>query len=87
MLAANGSISEVAERLAVSEPYVSRAWARQRLGLISAGAQCNHVLPRLTFVCALRSEGLFAPLVLDGPINGRAFRARVEQALAPETSW
>jgi hypothetical protein len=36
-----------------------------------------------TFVCALRSEGLVAPLVLDGPINGRAFRAWVELALAP----
>ncbi|SER78212.1 hypothetical protein SAMN04244573_04304, partial [Azotobacter beijerinckii] len=36
-----------------------------------------------TFVCALRSEGLVAPLVLDGPVNGRAFRAWIEQALAP----
>jgi len=35
------------------------------------------------FVCALRSEGLVAPRVLDGPINGRAFRAWIEQALAP----
>lgn len=36
-----------------------------------------------TFVCALRSHGLRAPCVLDGPINGRAFRAWVEQALGP----
>ena len=32
---------------------------------------------------ALRSDGLVAPLVLDGAINGRAFLAWLEQALAP----
>jgi transposase len=32
----------------------------------------------------LRTQGLVAPLVLDGPINGCAFRAWVEQALAPQ---
>lgn len=37
-----------------------------------------------TFVCALRTQGLVAPLVLDGPINGNAFRAWVEQALVPQ---
>lgn len=36
-----------------------------------------------TFVCGLRADGLVAPLVLDGPINGKAFRAWVEQMLAP----
>lgn len=34
-----------------------------------------------TFVCALRTCGLVAPLVLDGPMNGEAFRAWVHQAL------
>ncbi|MDH6185719.1 MULTISPECIES: transposase [unclassified Polaromonas] len=37
-----------------------------------------------TFVCALSQDGLLAPLVLDGPINGAAFVAWVEQFLAPE---
>ncbi len=37
-----------------------------------------------TFVCALSTEGLRAPLVLDGPINGAAFVAWVEQFLVPE---
>ncbi len=37
-----------------------------------------------TFVCALRMDGLAAPWVLDGPINGQAFRAWVERALAAE---
>jgi transposase len=36
-----------------------------------------------TFVGALRLTGLTAPLVLDGAINGEAFRAYVEQILAP----
>ena len=33
---------------------------------------------------ALRTTELVAPLVLDGPINGLAFRAWVEQMLAPQ---
>lgn len=36
-----------------------------------------------TFAAGLRSTGLIAPLVLDGPMTGRAFRAYVEQLLAP----
>ena len=36
-----------------------------------------------TFVAGLRSTGLVAPLVLDGPMTGPAFRAYVEQFLAP----
>lgn len=36
-----------------------------------------------TFLCALRAEGLTAPLVMDGPINGASFRAWVEQMLVP----
>jgi transposase len=34
-----------------------------------------------TFLGALRSTGLVAPLVIDGPINGDIFRAYVEQQL------
>lgn len=36
-----------------------------------------------TFLCGLRTTGLVAPLVLDGAINGAAFRAYAEQFLAP----
>jgi transposase len=36
-----------------------------------------------TFVAGLRQSGGVAPLVLDGPITGPAFRAYVEQFLAP----
>jgi len=36
-----------------------------------------------TFVAALRSTGLTAPLVLDGPMNGEYFLAYVKQFLVP----
>ena len=37
-----------------------------------------------TFVGALRIGGMTAPMVLDGPINGLAFQAYVDQVLVPE---
>jgi transposase len=36
-----------------------------------------------TLVAALRHDGLTAPMVLDGPINGEWFLAYVEQVLVP----
>lgn len=35
----------------------------------------------MTFIAALRCNGLTAPCVFDGPINGISFRAYVEQIL------
>lgn len=44
-----------------------------------------------TFVAALRHDGLTAPLVIDGAMNGELFLAYVQQQLAPTlraaTSW
>lgn len=37
----------------------------------------------MTFLAALRSDGLTAPCVIDGPINGQSFLAYVAQILAP----
>ena len=37
----------------------------------------------LTFLGALRWDGLTAPCIFDGPINGQCFRAYVEQLLLP----
>jgi transposase len=37
-----------------------------------------------TFVAGLRLSGMVAPMVLDGPINGHAFQAYVEQVLVPQ---
>jgi transposase len=39
-----------------------------------------------TFVAALRHDGITAPCVFDGPINGAKFLAYVEQVLAPALS-
>jgi transposase len=36
-----------------------------------------------TFVAGLRTSGMIAPMVLDGPINGAAFQAYVDQVLVP----
>ena len=36
-----------------------------------------------TFLAGLRQTGIVAPLVLAGPMTGTAFRAYVEQFLAP----
>jgi len=38
----------------------------------------------LTFIAGLRHNGIVAPCVLDGPINGTTFTAWVEQFLIPE---
>ena len=37
----------------------------------------------LTFLAALRCDGLTAPCVIDGPINGVIFRAYVDEGLVP----
>ena len=36
-----------------------------------------------TFLAALRCDGITAPCVFDGPINGEKFRAYIEQILVP----
>lgn len=59
-------------------------WGRSpRGGRCPGYAPCGH-WHTTTFVCALSQDGLLAPLVLDGPINGPVFVAWVEQFLAPE---
>ena len=72
--------------------FLDETWASTnmspRRGRSPRGQRCPGYVPyghwkTTTFLCALRTEGLIAPLVLDGPINGRTFRAWVEQALAP----
>ena len=37
----------------------------------------------MTFIAALRCDGLTAPCVFDGPINGPSFRAYIDQMLVP----
>jgi transposase len=52
------------------------------------GERCRAAVPHghwktTTFTAGLRYDGLIAPLVLDGPMDGEAFLAYVEQLLAP----
>jgi transposase len=37
----------------------------------------------ITFVAGLRNDGMVAPFVIDGPMNGPTFVSYVEQCLAP----
>ena len=57
-------------------------------GRAPRGERCRAAVPHghwktTTFVGALRLGGMTAPMVLDGPMNGPAFLAYVEQVLAP----
>ncbi len=60
----------------------------RRYGRSPRGERLVAAVPRghwktVTFVAALRHDGLTAPCVFDGPMNGECFRAYVEQVLAP----
>jgi transposase len=53
------------------------------------GERCRAAVPHghwktTTFTAGLRSGGLAAPMILDGPMDGSAFRAYVTQVLVPE---
>jgi transposase len=38
----------------------------------------------ITLVAGLRHDGIVAPFVIDGPMNGRVFLTYIEQCLAPK---
>jgi transposase len=61
----------------------------RRYGRSPRGERCRCAVPHghwhtATLVAALRHDRLCAPCLLDGPMNGDAFLAYVEQFLAPE---
>jgi transposase len=63
----------------------------RRYGRSPCGARLVAAVPQrhwttTTFIAGLRQGGIVAPLVLDGPMTGPAFRAYVEQFLAPALS-
>ncbi|MFP4005067.1 MAG: IS630 family transposase [Alphaproteobacteria bacterium] len=76
------------ERLVfIDETGASTKMARLR-GRSAKGTRCRAPIPHghwktTTFVGALRLSGMTAPMTLDGAMNGPAFLAYVEQALAP----
>lgn len=77
------------ERLVfIDETWASTNMAR-RYGCAQKGERLRAGVPHghwktTTFVGALRSTGMVAPMVLDGPINSVAFQAYVDQVLVPE---
>lgn len=71
----------------IDETGASTKMARLR-GRAKRGQRCRAAVPHghwktTTFIGALRLSGLTAPMVLDGPMNGDAFLAYVEQVLVP----
>lgn len=62
---------------------MARLYGRSRRGV-----RCKAAIPHghwktTTFVGGLRLDGMTAPMMLDGPMDGAAFLAYVEQVLAP----
>jgi transposase len=71
----------------IDETGLSTKMSRLR-GRSPRGERCRSGIPHghwktTTFTGALRLSGMTAPMVLDGPMNGTAFRAYVEQVLVP----
>ena len=62
---------------------MTRLYGRGPRGLRVVGKVPHGHWKTTTFVGALRAGGFVAPTVLDGPMNGAAFREYVEQQLAP----
>jgi len=77
------------ERLVfIDETWASTNMAR-RYGRARRGRRLRVGVPHgrwrtIPFVAGLRTSGVVAPLVLDGPINRAAFEAYVEKVLVPE---
>ena len=72
--------------------FIDETWAKTNMtrlrGRSAKGARLVARVPHghrktTTFVAALRTSGLTAPLVVDGAINGAIFLAYVQQHLAP----
>ncbi len=72
--------------------FIDETWASTnmapRYGRGPRGQRVEGVAPfghwkTTTFLAGLRHDGITAPCVFDGPINGQRFLAWVEQALSP----
>ncbi len=72
----------------IDETGASTKMARLR-GRARRGQRCRAAIPHghwktTTFTAGLRLNGLVAPMLLDGPMNGDTFLAYIEQVLVPE---
>ena len=73
-----------------THPSISTNMAR-RFGWTPRGERCRASIPfghwkTTTLVAALRFDRIDAPMTIDGALDGEAFRAYVEQVLAPTLS-
>ena len=75
--------------------FIDETWAKTNMapthGRCRRGQRLYAKVPHghwktTTFVAALRHDGITAPFVLDGPINGECFLAYVETVLVPTLS-
>jgi transposase len=73
--------------------FIDETWASTKMarthGRSRRGQRLRAAIPHghwktTTFIAGLRNSGMVAPMVLDGPINGAAFQAYVDQVLVPE---
>jgi len=62
---------------------MARLYGRSRCGMRCKAAVPHGHWKTTTFVGGLRLDGMTAPMLLDGPMDGPAFLAYVEQVLAP----
>lgn len=62
---------------------MTRTYGRSRRGSRVVAKVPHGHWKTTTFVAALRDEGLTAPTVIDGPMNGDLFLAYVQQQLVP----
>lgn len=72
--------------------FIDETWAKTNMTRTRGRAPCGDRLvakvphghwKTTTFIAALRHDGLTAPLVVDGAIDGRTFLAHVQQTLVP----
>lgn len=78
---------DVSRLVFIDETWASTALTR-RYGRAPVGERLIGYAPNghwktTTFLAALRVNGLTAPAVLDGPIDGESFQAYVDQVLVP----
>src|ERR1700730_5482703 len=75
--------------------FIDETWAKTNMapahGRCRRGQRLYAKVPHghwktTTFVAALPHDGITAPFVLDGPINGKSFLAYVKEVLAPTLS-
>jgi len=72
--------------------FIDETWAKTNMASLRGWAPCGQRLPgkaphrrwkTMTFLAALRHDGVTAPWLIDGPIDGQSFLQYVEQVLVP----